>query len=625
MNQINSEKGKSLKSSFLLFFSILLSIILLFGLMLVFSSLASFFEKKKGLNDIIALRNLALGTIELSLERSVSQVTLNFKDPVPDAFRSLITKQRNSGTPKIREVLTSSDDNATKQELTAILTKLERIRTDVDKNLSVPAVDRDRVFVEKFHLTFPQIVEEAQSLRTLLFRGEAERNSETLLLETILSLAWEIREYGGRERTYLAIAFLNQKEFSSEVIGRMESLEARAFSAKRRLDLVAMNENCPPELKTEIQRMNNEYFGKYTTYKDRLKTEVAKGVFSTSFDSYFKTSSEALDAPENLVKLASNTLIPTQENLIRRSLISLGFNSFICLLGLAIGLFSIRYSTTTLIGRITEVTAVLSNLAKGDKTVSFDSMSKSNLEISMLIEAATVFRNNMLKLEDLIAEQSAAVNQTTSTMRLLENSARNTAEEAQNGSVNSQKTVRVAEEGELMGDKMNEIQAQAQDSVSEVTKKIEVLGEQTSHISSIISLVAELANQTNMLALNAAVEAARAGEFGKGFSVVAAEIRKLADESKHSTVKIQSIVEEVKTSAQEAIKLSRKGQDFVEKGSRIVTETTAKFKEVSQASRSVSDVIETIAFNLKEQARAYEEVTTAMNSLNEKTTKFVKR
>ena len=82
--------------------------------------------------------------------------------------------------------------------------------------------------------------------------------------------------------------------------------------------------------------------------------------------------------------------------------------------------------------------------------------------------------------------------------------------------------------------------------VSGIAEQILRLSEKNSQISNIIGLVSELANETNMLALNAAVEAARAGENGKGFEVVAVEIRKLADESKKSALKIQEIISEIK-------------------------------------------------------------------------------
>ncbi len=625
MNFKEIKKRKSLKSAFLFYFSVLLGLIVSLSLYLIAISAVSYFEKKSSLNSIKLVRLLMLGTIELSLERSVTQVTLNFKDPISDSFESLLTKQRKAGSPKIKEIIETTEDLEVKKELTDALSRLEQIRLDADKNLAVRFADRDKFFVERFPFLFPEILEDIIAVHSLFFQKESSRDTSLLKLEAIQKLAWEIREFGGRERTYFAIALLNQKEFTPEILGRMEIQASRVNFAKVQLDNLIKDPNLPPSVISSYERMLSIYFRNYTENKERMKAEISRGVYSQSFDSYFKSSAEALETSENLLKAASNELIPAQEAQIDSALMAVIGNLFICFSGVFIGIFSIRYSTVTIISRITKVTNVLSELAKGNKSLSFDEQDGLNTEIATLLEAASIFRENMLKLEDLISEQSAAVNETTTTMRLLENSSKKTAEEAQNGSSNSQKAVEVAYEGESMGERMQEIQSKVQESVDEVTRKIEILGEQTSHISSIVSLVAELANQTNMLALNAAVEAARAGEFGKGFSVVASEIRKLADESKHSTIKIQGIVEEVKTSAQEAIKVSKKGQDYVERGSKIVTETTTKFKEVSQAAKSVSDVIETIAFNLKEQARAYGEITTAMNSLNQKTAKFVKQ
>src|SRR6185295_5640534 len=83
------------------------------------------------------------------------------------------------------------------------------------------------------------------------------------------------------------------------------------------------------------------------------------------------------------------------------------------------------------------------------------------------------------------------------------------------------------------------------DKVTAIAAQILKLSEQTSQIGGITDLVSDLASQTNMLALNAAVEAARAGEHGKGFAVVSAEIRKLADQSRKAAERINTLVADV--------------------------------------------------------------------------------
>ncbi|MGD1717232.1 methyl-accepting chemotaxis protein [Dapis sp. BLCC M172] len=92
-----------------------------------------------------------------------------------------------------------------------------------------------------------------------------------------------------------------------------------------------------------------------------------------------------------------------------------------------------------------------------------------------------------------------------------------------------------------------------------MAQQITRLSEQTNQIGNISQLVGDLANQTNMLALNAAVEAVRAGEHGKGFGVVASEIRKLADESRKSAEKIYTLVADIQTSINSTVLATEAG------------------------------------------------------------------
>ncbi|MCZ8237220.1 MAG: methyl-accepting chemotaxis protein [Leptospiraceae bacterium] len=617
------KRGKSLKSSFLFFFSVLLILLIFSELFITIKSFINFLDQKKSLHTIQLTSDLMLGTIELSLERSVSQAALHIQDPVNSEFRKLLDRQRDLANPRIQNVIDNTEQTIVKEKLKDIMNRLEKIRSDIDRNLALPLSQRDVSIVNNVHVFFPQVIEDARSVSNLLKGVHINLDKDIQALESLQAFAWEAREYGGRERTYLAIAVYNRSEFDSEILGRMETLDSHTLYAKRMIDSLFSINTYSEDLIEDYKKMNTLYFSDYYNRKEELKNQIKKREFKENFSNFFQYSSDALDSIVQLVQSSAEELVPVQEQVVRNAFIQFSVSLIVTIVAVGIGYFSIRYSTKTLIDRITEASQVLKKLASGEKSNDVNISGVLAIEIADLIEAAQTFRKNMLELEDLISDQSAAVNQTTTTMISLEKSSRRTAEDAQEGVKKSQTALNIAEDGAIMGDKMNQVQAQVEKVVDEMAQKIDLLVEQTGDISTIVSLVGELANQTNMLALNAAVEAARAGEFGKGFSVVASEIRKLADESKNSASRIQSILLEFKSSSQEAIQLSRKGKQFVDEGSTIVNYTTAKFKEVSLTSRFVSETIETIALNLKEQSRAYGEITLAMNSLNDKTNRFI--
>ncbi|HIK09696.1 MAG TPA: hypothetical protein IGS52_05425 [Oscillatoriaceae cyanobacterium M33_DOE_052] len=135
-----------------------------------------------------------------------------------------------------------------------------------------------------------------------------------------------------------------------------------------------------------------------------------------------------------------------------------------------------------------------------------------------------------------------------------------------------------------------------------ISQQVVLLSQQTNQIANISILATELASQTNMLALNAAVEAVRAGENGKGFGVVAAEIRKLAEQSKLSAKKISDIVVEIQTATNASVAVSTTGTQTVE---RIIL----AMDEVALANQQIS-------LNAKEQKAAIEHIAGIMNELS---------
>jgi methyl-accepting chemotaxis protein len=155
------------------------------------------------------------------------------------------------------------------------------------------------------------------------------------------------------------------------------------------------------------------------------------------------------------------------------------------------------------------------------------------------------------------------------------------------------------------------------DKVDAIAQQIVNLSEQTGQITVVSDLVADLASQTNMLALNAAVEAARAGEQGKGFSVVADEIRKLADQSKKSADKINSLADDIQTAINRTVMVTDEGTKTVNEGIDLAQSTAATFAGVTDAVNNVFLNSQQISTSAKQQAVSIQQVLSSMTTISQ--------
>lgn len=218
--------------------------------------------------------------------------------------------------------------------------------------------------------------------------------------------------------------------------------------------------------------------------------------------------------------------------------------------------------------------------------------------------------------EQTASGQAASVNETTSTANELTQSSQQSVKQAELAVNAARKALQSAETGDIAVGKTMEQMKNVQEKVDSVANKIIALQEQTNKIDSISQVVGEIANQTNMLALNASVEAVRAGEHGKGFSVVATEIRKLADQSKTSADNINLLANQIQSSIKSTMTISQEGKTSVEMGMNIAQETTQAFVGVKDSVNNVVLSNEQISLNIKQQLMALEQVVESMNSIN---------
>ena len=235
-------------------------------------------------------------------------------------------------------------------------------------------------------------------------------------------------------------------------------------------------------------------------------------------------------------------------------------------------------------------------------TVSIDSVNKTAQDIS-----ATVSQR-----QRLAAQQAAAADETTAAMEKLAASTSHSAEQANDLAVGARQVLTLADEGARTVTQTLRSMNSLNDKVNAIAQMTFHLNEQASQIGSITNMVTEVASQTNLLALNAAVEAARAGEQGRGFSVVAAEIRKLADQTKTSAGKINSLVNGILQTINDTVKATEEGTRTVAESVNTANQTVQTFIGVRDAISRATENTQHISTNAREQSLAVADVLRAM-------------
>ncbi|MBI2059473.1 MAG: methyl-accepting chemotaxis protein [Nitrospirae bacterium] len=160
--------------------------------------------------------------------------------------------------------------------------------------------------------------------------------------------------------------------------------------------------------------------------------------------------------------------------------------------------------------------------------------------------------------------------------------------------------------------RMQEISAVVKESAQTVRR----LGEKSEQIGKVVQVIDDIADQTNLLALNAAIEAARAGEQGRGFAVVADEVRKLAERTTRATKEIAETIRTIQMETSGAVDAMRRGVEKVDEGSTFATKAGEALSNILQGVEKVADMIGQIAASAEQQSAATEEISSNITDIS---------
>ncbi|MGE7950732.1 methyl-accepting chemotaxis protein [Lysinibacillus xylanilyticus] len=213
-------------------------------------------------------------------------------------------------------------------------------------------------------------------------------------------------------------------------------------------------------------------------------------------------------------------------------------------------------------------------------------------------------------------EQLKNVSNTSNTVNELSTGVQQVAGNAQAVSELSGDSLSLVINGMNAADQMNQQMMDITERVKGLSEVVDLLGKRSNDIGQIIDSITAIAKQTNLLALNAAIEAARAGEHGKGFAVVADEVRKLAEQSAASSNQIEVLISETQKDTQKAVESMKLVTVGVNEGIKTTENTRTTFAAIQGAIQDVTMQVEEVSAAVEQMAAGTEEIVGSMNTIH---------
>ncbi|MCE7554015.1 methyl-accepting chemotaxis protein [Aliivibrio fischeri] len=582
------------------------------------------------LQDITSMTDISIeGSLivhELQKERGS---TAGFVSSKGANFKSEMLEQRKETDSVLNTYLQSLKEKAQSIQKTNIavyndmqtiftqLNQLNTIRNNVD-NLTISASNAAKYYTDINRLFL--------SLSNMIVKTSTERTLTPHLRN--YSLFLEIKESAGKER-----ASLNNILSSSGPVPLTLYKTFVALDSTQNAYLATFIEYATSEQVDALNKILSDSISqKVSNIRDMVNTQYVSGKFTVSGSEWYQASTNRI----NEFKQYEDLLVDDIEKEISRlnSEVNTAIYSslFIILLILSITIVSSVIISKLLIGQAVQLSHVIETVSRDkDLTIRAKVLSEDELGVStkylneMLAEFHSVLQkmdigstqlatsaeesnvvmevtaNNSQHELAQVEEISTAISELSSTSKEVTTNATHAEEEAQSAINN-------VDIGKQHLENSMSLTRSINDSVQQTASMIEELRANTVNIGEVTNVISSISDQTNLLALNAAIEAARAGEQGRGFAVVADEVRNLAAKTQQSTQHIQEIISKLQSQSEKANNNMIENVTLIQQSVVLAEDVKLSFNDIENSVQAISDINTLVATASQEQYSVTEDI-----------------
>ena len=619
-----------------LFAILIVSIVLLFANFFYLGTLAGYdkvYVSKAGELRVLSQQISKAATEAAAGKAEAFGVLKKARDDFASSWNLLLNGDDATGLPSAPDQMQA--------EMAAVQADWEEMRNDADAILSAETtVTSMHELAKSLEDTIPQLQIDYEEVNEILLASKASAKQvsvaqrQGLLAERILGSVNQV--LAGDDNSVQA----------SDMFGRDANLFGRVLDAMQNgneaMDVARVEY---PEAQDRLAEISELFTFVSGSVDQILETSPELFQVRESSDEIFTVSQSLLNNASTLTKGFENLADSRYFNTVLGYLLSAIALASIVLVGFVmVRATNLRLADTAEKNdrnqaAILRLLDEIADLADGDLTVNATVTEDFTGAIADSINYSIDQLRDLVETINLTAVQvSAAAQETQATAMHLAEASEHQAQEIAGASAainemavsidqvssNASESTAVAERSVAIANKGNEVvhntingMDKIREQIQDTSKRIKRLGESSQEIGDIVSLINDIADQTNILALNAAIQASMAGDAGRGFAVVADEVQRLAERSSAATKQIEALVKTIQTDTNEAVISMEQTTSEVVRGAHLAQDAGVALEEIEKVSKTLAALIQNISNAARQQASSAGHISNTMNVIQE--------